>query len=147
MDFDDYQDEFVAPDGQIYRDERMFVMNLSKGRVVQGGVETEQYILTTYRNVPSLPPCRTDPFETHAEAVAYLKQVEPLTPIVTYCGGAIEFEGTVEEIYEQWSTWLDERGLLSALSGFQHVPEYIAKRLKDYPSSDTPYVSVIKVDS
>jgi hypothetical protein len=35
----------------LYRDQRKFVMNLSKGYVERNGEKLERYILTTYENI------------------------------------------------------------------------------------------------
>ena len=129
-----------------YRDERMFVMNLAKGFVQQNGKKEEKFMLTTYRNLTSLPVFRMDEFETREEAEAYVRKVEPQCPIITNAEAPIEFQGTEEEIYTQWLCWLDERALLPTLSGFQHIPEHIARKLKDYPTSETSYQNKIVID-
>ena len=47
-------------EGNLYRDDRMFVLNLSRGIVSKEGKDQTQYLLLTYRNIPSLPAVRTD---------------------------------------------------------------------------------------
>lgn len=129
-----------------YRDERMFVMNLAKGFAKQNGEKEEKFLLTTYRNLTSLPVFRMDEFETLEEAEAYVRNVEPQCPIITNAENPIEFEGTDEEIYRQWLSWLDERALLPTLSYFQHVPEYIARTLQRYPTKEDTYQTKIIIN-
>jgi hypothetical protein len=125
----------------------MFVMNLAKGFVEQNGKRKEKFMLTTYRNLTSLPIFRMDDFETREEAEAYIMKVEPQCPIITNSKAPINFQGAEEEIYSQWLSWLDERALLPTLSGFQHIPEHIARKLKGYPTSETSYLNKIEISN
>ena len=59
-------------EGETYRDDRMFVLNLSLGK----SNNEDKYILMTYRNIPQLPPVRCDDFDTKEEAIKYLKNVD-----------------------------------------------------------------------
>lgn len=122
-------------DGQLreFRDERIFVMNLSYGIVqkqyvgddnlIKNGEEERLLILSTYYNTPNLEPLRKDKFESFEAAKEYIIYHEPTVPVISNGGQAIKFSGSVEEIYNQWLMWLDERVLLPTLSLFQHVPE------------------------
>ena len=58
--------------GEDYRDDRMFVINLSHGK--EGDVP--KWILTTYRNTVRLITSKTNCFDTKEEAIDYLKSVE-----------------------------------------------------------------------
>ena len=66
-------------EGETYRDDRMFVLNLSLGK----SNNEDKYILMTYRNIPQLPVVRCDDFDTKEEAIKYLKNVEPKVPLTS----------------------------------------------------------------
>ena len=114
-------------EGNLYRDDRMFVLNLSRGIVSKEGKEETQYLLLTYRNIPSLPAVRTDNFASEQEAMDYLKEVESAVPLVSNYGKPLEIPEGVDR-WEYWIAWLKENGLVSATTGFQHLPEYIKQR-------------------
>jgi hypothetical protein len=85
--------------GDVYNDDRMFVMALLRGTVREdpdGTVTTTvhhdenvpdaEWCLATYRNVPGYPAFRIDRFESREAAQAYLEQVEPTVPLVSLRG-------------------------------------------------------------
>ena len=120
-----------------YRDDRMFVMRITKGasRSVDGIVETltgpkpagagwvESILLITYRNVPSLPATRTDDFQSMDDAVQYVKRVEPTCPRVSLGGRVPEPTPTWTEHLD----WLHGLGLRSAVEGDQPRPDWAIK--------------------
>lgn len=142
-----------------FRDERMFVMNLAYGIVqkqyvdennfIKNGKEERTLILSTYYNTPNLEPFRQDKCESFEEAKQYIIKQEPTVPIITNDGKALELFGSVEEIYNQWLIWLEERGLLPTLSLFQHVPEnsFFYNQLNSdiYPTFDDGKVRITEL--
>ncbi len=86
--------ELLHHGGRSYLDDRMYVLEVVRViasrivsddpmRPVEGG---PRWIVTTRRNVPGLPPTRTDDFDTREEAIAYMEEVEPTTPRVSLDG-------------------------------------------------------------
>ncbi len=84
-------------EGCVYRDDRMYVINLTRGSVSKAGKTETQYLLITYRNTLSLPAVRTDPFETEEEAINYLKEVEFTVPLVSNNGEPLEIPEDVDQ--------------------------------------------------
>jgi hypothetical protein len=117
--------------GEEYRDDRIFVINLCRGTVTRAGqARRNRWMVETYRNAPSLPAYRSDDFGTRDEAVTYIKKIEPLTPIISNGGQSLDTpEG--EDQWNFWMNWLDGNGLKSALSGYQHVPEWVNGKRRD----------------
>ena len=107
----------------MYRDERMFCLNLARGKVTRGSEQFEKWILTTYENTHRLPPIRVDEFETRDEAISYIKKVEPTVPLHSNNGQSLAMPDGVDR-WEYWTNWLDERGLKSAVAGFHNVPRW-----------------------
>ena len=109
--------------GERYRDDRMFVVNLSRGTVEKGSSKTTRWMVRAYRNIPSLPPYSTDHFETREEAVEYLKKMEPTTPLISNDGMALDIPEDANT-WEYWLRWLVEKGLDSAITGRQIAPAW-----------------------
>lgn len=107
---------------ETYHDDRMFVINLSRGIVETAGKNETKWLLTTYRNVISLPPFRGDHFESKAEAIEYLQRVEPNVPLISNQEAPLSIPEDVDR-WEYWIDWLKERGLKSAITGYQHLPD------------------------
>jgi len=90
----------IQLNGQLYNDDRMFVMAVSKCTVrtdsefVETQVHHEEappnhiWCVVTYRNVERYPAYRTDHFDTEQEAISYLQVVEPGVPLVSLGGTA-----------------------------------------------------------
>ena len=125
----------------VYRDDRMYVINLTRGSVSKAGKTETQYLLITYRNTLSLPAVRTDPFETEEEAINYLKEVEFTVPLVSNNGEPLEIPEDVDQ-WEYWSAWLEERGLRSATTGYQNLPDHI-REMGGNPRNDYVKVEVL----
>ena len=75
----------IEYNGDKYRDERMFVLNLTLAQIkIDDGVnfksqEVEyKWVLATYRNNLALTSFRSDKFDTKEKAIKYLKEVELL---------------------------------------------------------------------
>ena len=86
-------------EGDLYNDDRMFVVALLRGTVredLDGTVTTTvhhdedvpgaKWCLVTYRNVLGYPAFRIDRFESFEDARAYMEQVEPTVPLVSLGG-------------------------------------------------------------
>jgi hypothetical protein len=80
-------------------------------------------ILVTYRNVPSLPPVRSDEFDTLEKAIQYVKEIEPTCPRVSLNGNSPRPTPSWQEHLD----WLHELGLQSAAEGYQPRPTWAIK--------------------
>ena len=110
--------------GETYLDDRMYVCNLGGGTVSQAGKKETRYVLMTYRNTVTLPPIRTDNFETKEEAIDYLKEVEFHVPLVSNNGRPLQLPEGVDP-WQHWMDWLSKRGLFSTITGYHYIPEFI----------------------
>ncbi len=108
-----YQDE-------TYRDDRMFVLNLSIGKYN----DKKKYILITYRNTPQLPAVRVDDFDTKKDAIEYIKRIEPRVPLTSLDRQPLDIPKNANT-WEYWMKWLKDRNLQSAISGYQNLPHWV----------------------
>lgn len=132
----------MTPVREKLRDDRLYVMNLCRGYVQTDGDiweiesligrcsptaalrrETQHWILTTYRNNPTLPIFRVDKFLTADKAVLYVKRHEPLTPLKSLNAKPISYTCR-GEMWLQWKQWLFKNGLESCLAGKLHTPDW-----------------------
>lgn len=103
--------------GEIYNDDRMFVLHISKCTVRAGLDGTtaitihhqaapaeSQWCVVAYHNTRRYPPTRVDRFDTLAEAEAYVQRIEPTVPRVSLAG---QFPGKPLP-YAQWLAWKTE---------------------------------------
>ena len=130
--------------GNLYRDDRIFVINISRGTVQKsskGSKKETRWLLSTYRNVASLPCRSSHNFETRKEVIEYLRQVEPNTPLISNHGKRLDIPAEAEP-WEYWMEWLKDRNLKSAITGYQNVPDWLAKQ-GGVPKND--YVEVIEL--
>jgi hypothetical protein len=100
-------------DNPKYHDDRMYVFHLSKGSVeewegefvatIYHEEEPEKYIwcLVTYRNLERYPATRVDCFYKKSDALEYMREVEPLTPLVSLNGKSPNAPLTFEK-YSEW---------------------------------------------
>jgi len=107
---------------QIYRDDRMFVLNLTKGK----SNNKEKYILMTYRNTPQLPAVRVDDFETKEDAIEYIKKIEPKVPLTSLDKQPLDTLKNADT-WEYWMRWLKDRNLQSAISAYQNLPHWVTQ--------------------
>jgi len=114
-------------EGQVYRDDRIYVINLNRGIVSRNNDRKTRYLVNTYRNTPNLPTTRTDDFSTKKEVVDYLKKVKPETPLVSKNGKSLQIPEGVDP-WEHWLDWLNGMGLQSAITEYQHVPKWAEER-------------------
>lgn len=116
--------------GETYRDDRMFVMNIATATMAKDNKKC--WNLATYRNTISLPATRNDFFDTRKELIDYIKKVEPQTPLISNNGQPLEtpdhLKNDIEEIWKYFNEWLLARGLFSSIRGISHVPYYLDKR-------------------
>lgn len=81
--------------GEIYHDDRMYVLYVSKCTVSinddveattiyhEEAPENYKWCVVTYRNVARYPPTRVDCFDSEEEAIAYMQKVEPQVPLIS----------------------------------------------------------------
>ncbi len=102
-------------DGEIYNDDRIFVLFIAKCTTR----ETDEFIATTihyettpndagwcvatFRNVERYRAYRIDSFDTKAEAEEYLAEVEPITPLISL-GGKSPAHPMPLEKYSKWKS-------------------------------------------
>ncbi|MBJ89314.1 MAG: hypothetical protein CMO98_05570 [Woeseia sp.] len=130
-------------EGEEYRDDRMYVINLNRGTISKDGKKEKRYLLTTYRNTTSLPATRSDDFASKEEAINYLKQVEPGVPLVSNQGKCLEIPEGVDR-WKYWNNWLKEKGLQSATTEYQNLPDWVRK---EGHNPENNYVTVEEIDA
>ena len=108
-------------DGELYFDDRMFVFYLCKGDVkidkTNGVVVTNIYhenppddfvwCLVTYRNCEKYPSNRVDCFHNERDAIKYLQNIEPSTPLINLNGNSPR----IPKPYEEYIEWKKENNL------------------------------------
>tara|TARA_Y100000389_G_C17265068_1_gene415010 strand:- start:225 stop:677 length:453 start_codon:yes stop_codon:yes gene_type:complete len=107
--------------GDFYRDDRMYVMNLSNGILEIDSKKIPKFVLVTYRNNINLVATRANYFETKEEAEKYIKNVEFEVPLISNNGNSLLIPDD-EDKWKFWTKWLLENNLNSTLSGYQNVP-------------------------
>jgi len=112
--------ENIKYEGKIYRDDRIFVMNLSKGKVEINNEIFNKFILVTYRNSVELVATRADHFDTKEDAENYIKKVEHETPLISQNGKPLSIPNNVD-VWQFWFNWLKTKNLNSAISGYQNL--------------------------
>ena len=93
--------------GTIYRDDRVFVLDLqlaTKG-------DRQVWAVTTRRNIDGFPPFRVDDFETKEEAVDFIQRIEPTTPRIRFGGKPPEHPVS----YDKYVIQLHNEGIPSAM--------------------------------
>src|SRR5690348_11109992 len=93
----------VEFEGEVYRDDRMFVIHLCKAVVSDIDEDTFQttvyheqdpeefvWCLITYRNTDRYPVYRVDHFDSIESARAYLEYFEPRVPLISLGGKSPE---------------------------------------------------------
>ena len=118
----------IEYEGEDYRDDRIFVINLSYGK--EGDVP--KWILSTYRNTVHLIGRSTKCFDSKEEAIDYLKSIEQEVPLISNHGNPLEIPEDIENKWEYFNEWLKKRNLFSAISGKQHCNFNRDKRGYDY---------------
>ena len=93
--------------GHWYHDDRLFVLDIVLAKKGSGRV----WAVITRRNCTGYPPVRVDEFDSREDAQAYVKEVEPITPLISHGGSA----RSPTPSYAEYITLLREDGLRSAL--------------------------------
>ena len=120
----------IKYNGERYRDARMYVINLTYGKV-GAGKNASKWILVTYRNTERLPIFRSDTFENKGLAIEYLKRIEPTTPLITDDEKPL-LTPEEEDGWLYWLEWLKNNNLFSAISETQHMPYWKDPRGYNY---------------
>ena len=106
---------------KIYRDDRLFVLNLTKAKVNYDSFSAYKWTLNTYHNTQGLEFFRSDSFENEISAIEYLKINEPLTPLISNKEKPLEIPKDKDK-WRYWIEWLRNNKLFSAIEGRQNVP-------------------------
>ena len=109
--------------GETYRDDRIFVMNLSHGKVEKNSETYAKFILVTFRNSIKLVATKQHYFDNKEGAEKYIKQVEHETPLISQKGKPLPIPENADK-WEFWLNWLKEKKFHSAISGYQNLPYY-----------------------
>jgi hypothetical protein len=100
-------------EGKHYRDDRMYVLYVCRctmekepNQVVftiyyEDAPADSKWCLVTYRNDNRYMAIRVDDFETEIEATAYMRQVEPQTPLISQ-GGRPRYPLPTYEEFVKW---------------------------------------------
>ena len=139
--FFEYRDE-------LYRDPRMYVINLTYATVENiDQTKEKKWTLATYKNILNLKPTRQNTFSSKEEAVKYLKEIEPLVPLVTLDGKVKNYPS--EDIDERWGIWcryLLRINCLSAITEYQNFPFHAYKEGGSFTHKEYLNVSNIEAD-
>lgn len=115
------QSKTIEFQGQNYFDDRLFVLYLCKSTVEiepdnDGVVWTKIYheqaptnhtwCVATYKNCNRYPLYRVDNFYKKDDAMAYMKQIEPETPLISLNGKSPLRPAS----YEDYLSWKKEKG-------------------------------------
>ena len=114
--------------GETYRDDRLFVLNLTHGKEE----EKSKWILVTYRNTIELPVYKTNCFNTKEDAIEYLKNVEQLTPLISNNEQPLEIPESEISDWDYFNNWLKQNNLFSAISEKQHCKFWRNNKGWDY---------------
>ena len=123
----------IEYNGELYRDDRLFVINLTFGKLKNDVTRktVSKWTLVTYKNTEQLNYTRSDFFENKAVAIEYLKDVEPKCPLISnYEKPLVIPNGQNAWLY--WNRWLKENNLFSAISEKQNVPFWQDSRGYNY---------------
>lgn len=110
----------ISYQGDTYRDDRIFVMNLSRGKVEINGEIHQKFVLVTYRNSLKFVATRADHFDTKEDAVNYIEKIEHEVPLISQNGKPLPIPDNVD-MREFWLNWLKINNFYSAVSGYQNL--------------------------
>ena len=146
------QSKTIEFEGQQYFDDRMYVLYLCAGNIEiedgeEGAVWTTIYhenpqkghlwCVATYRNCRRYPLYRVDSFYKKEDAIAYIEQIEPETPLISLDGKSPQHPLS----YQQYLEWkksnnlqdYDWKSLYSAYSaGGSNAFERIGQKKKQF---------------
>ena len=108
-------DKTVEHNGELYRDDRMYVfyvcectINVEKEKTCytihhNNPPSEHKWCLVTFRNTERYPAIRADGFDSWNDAMAYSNNAEPTTPLVSLGGHAPDKILPIDE-YRDWKT-------------------------------------------
>ena len=138
--FFEYQDE-------LYRDPRMYVINLTNATVKNSDQTKEKkWTLATYKNTINLQLTRQDTFTSKDEAIKYLKEIEPLTPLITLDGKIKNYASS--DLDERWGIWckyLLRINGLSAITEYQNFPFHVFREGGSFTHKE--YLNISNIDA
>lgn len=115
--------------GEIYRDDRMYILHLCRGKATALDGEMIETIifhedaraehgwcLVTYRNTSGFPATRVDHFDSLEEAQEYLRAIEPTVPLLSLGGKS----PAVPLSYDEFCAWK----IRNELTDFDHRKTY-----------------------
>ena len=134
--------EPISYKGDEYRDDRMYVINLTYAKITirdnnltKGSTAKYKWVLATYRNNLALPSFRSDQFESKEKAIKYLKDVEMQVPLISNNEQPLLIPDNIDK-WTYWLEWLKKHQLFSAITEKQHMPFWQDSRgfnnAKDY---------------
>lgn len=134
--------EPVIYQGEEYRDDRMYVINLTYAKITVrentptgGSTVKHKWVLATYRNNLALTSFRSDQFESKEEAIKYLKDIEMQVPLISNNEQPLLIPDNIDK-WTYWLEWLEKNQLFSAITEKQHMPFWQDSRgfnnAKDY---------------
>ena len=97
--------------GKLYNDDRLFILDLSPA--VKGNRSV--WAVITRRNCEGFPPFRADEFETKKEAINFIVQIEPTTPLISLAGKSPD----ISLPYLAYCETLRRQGIPSAMEIYQ----------------------------
>lgn len=99
-------------EGKIYNDDRLFILDIA---LTEKNCRTF-WVIATRRNHEGFPPIRVDEFRSKAEAIEYIKKIEPTTPLISLGGKSPENPLA----YEDYCKKLKEKNIPSAIEIYEH---------------------------
>lgn len=131
----------ISFEGEIYNDDRMFVLYVCKCTVEVGDntiattiyhekpPENYKWCVVTYRNVRRYRAVKVDHFETENDSRTYIAEVEPTVPLIS-------LEGRSPDIplsYDKFLEWKEKNGF----------KEYDYKKMFSMPGGSNPQEQMI----
>lgn len=115
--------KYIPYKGERYRDDRMYVFNIIEGKLEHQTKEEHKiyhgYFVNFYKNIFQLPICDSKFFLEKKAAEQAVKIHEPFTELISNYEMPLETpEG--EDTWSHWLSWLNQKGLHSAISGYQN---------------------------
>ena len=101
----------TSHDGRSYNDDRLFILDLVRAKTGTG----ETWAVVTRRNCEGLPPFRVDDCKSESDAIAFIKRLEPTTPLVSLRGRS----PAVPLRYDEYCLWLKAQGVTSSLDLYE----------------------------
>ena len=138
---------FLEYRDELYRDPRMYVINLTHATVENADQTKEKkWTLVTYKNIINLRLTRQDIFSSKDEAIKYLKEIEPLTPLITLDGKIKNYaSGDLDERWGIWCKYLLRINGLSAITEYQNFPFHVFREGGSFTHKE--YLNISNIDA